>query len=144
MMKTLMILFSFLLVHEAAFSVCLDAGLNDPTGTSQLETTIEAVQLSSNPNQLSSVEKSLLPDLQNFFGNDRNEIAVNKVIDHFDDNGDGVLERSELVSNFTKEPFEFSYINSNLGASKLIGDFGNRGVINKSGVRDFVKHYGFY
>ena len=143
MMKTLMILISFLLVHEAALSVCLDAGLNDPTGTSQLETTIEAVQLSSNPN-LSSVEKSLLPDLQNFFGNDRNEIAVNKVIDHFDDNGDGVLERSELVSNFTKKPFEFSYINSNLGAGKLIGDFGNKGIINKSGVRDFVKYYGFY
>lgn len=142
-MKTLMILFTFTFIHETAFSVCLDAGLSDPTGTSQLETTFEAVQLTSNPN-LSSVEKSLLPDLHNFFGNDRNEIAVNKVIDHFDDNGDGVLERSELVRNFTAKPFEFSYINSNLGAGKLIGDFGNRGVINKSGVRDFVKHYGFY
>ena len=144
MMKTLMILFTFTFIHEAAFSVCLDAGLSDPTGTSQLDMTIDAVQLSATPNNLSSIEKSLLPDLQNFFGNDRNEIAVNKVIDHFDDNGDGVLERSELVRNFTAKPFEFSYINSNLGASKLIGDFGNRGVINKSGVRDFVKHYGFY
>lgn len=144
MMKAIVIFYTFLLFNTAAFSICLDSGLSDPTGTASLEMTIDAVPLSASTSELSSTEKSLLPYLSAFFGSVRGEAAVSKVVQHFDDNDDGQLDRSELVGNFTKKPFEFSYINSNLGAGKLIGDFGNKGVINKNGVRDFVRHYGFY
>jgi len=142
-MKKLSIIVLILLFGSQTFAVCVDYNLQDASGTSQFDDLyFDAVPMSA-PSNLSSQERELYPYLLKLIGDLRGDDAARKVISHFDENHDGVLDYNELDNGFKRPPFEFGFAGRKIGIPILLNQYSGENGISIDGSRRFVQKYGF-
>ena len=145
-MKTLSLIIAIFTFSAQISANCIDSNLNNSFGSANLSALYmdHEENVGASAQNLSSIEKSLLPYLDRFFGNERGERAVQLVVSEFDKNKDKQLTADELEKRFSQAPFEFSWGNRIIGSKKLVSDFGTNKKIDRNGVRKFIQHYGYY